>query len=101
MIGRAGPETGSPAEGTPGHGHNYDLIPYALAAVAAPDSWTAAETQRISRTLATVPPRRRTDEPTWADRSNSPARRRQWPPVVGPLMVVIRFRAAGVLSDPP
>ncbi|SBS77513.1 conserved membrane hypothetical protein [uncultured Mycobacterium sp.] len=43
----------------PGYGHNYDdLIPYALAAVAAPPGWTPADTQRISEAVAVMPPNR-------------------------------------------
>ncbi|MCV7055638.1 transmembrane protein [Mycolicibacterium gilvum] len=43
----------------PGYGHNYDdLIPYALAAVAAPPGWTAADTQRVSQTLEADAPNR-------------------------------------------
>lgn len=43
----------------PGYGHNYDdLIPSALAAVAAPRGWTAADTQRVSQTVAAMAPNR-------------------------------------------
>ncbi|MFZ2174531.1 MAG: alpha/beta hydrolase [Rhodococcus sp. (in: high G+C Gram-positive bacteria)] len=40
-----------------GHGHNYeDLIPYAWAAVAAPEGWTDADTQRIVAALPPITP---------------------------------------------
>ena len=43
----------------PGYGHNYDdLIPDALAAVAAPPGWTAADTGRVARVVAAMPPDR-------------------------------------------
>ena len=39
----------------PGSGHRYDdLIPAAWAAIVPPGGWTAADTQRLERTLATV-----------------------------------------------
>ncbi|WP_411156230.1 alpha/beta hydrolase [Nocardia cyriacigeorgica] len=43
----------------PGHGHNYaDLIPYAWAAVAAPQGWSEADTERIARAIVMSPPDR-------------------------------------------
>ncbi|MVU77546.1 hypothetical protein GPX89_09875 [Nocardia sp. ET3-3] len=36
----------------PGHGHNYDdALPYAWAAVAAPEGWTATDTDRVAEAL--------------------------------------------------